>query len=183
MTKTSTAKLDAYIKKVLIYDGDACLTNWPGSRDVGRPKRRINGKVTLVHRWICEQVNGPPPFPKAEACHDCGNGNIGCLTPHHLRWDTHAGNQHDMIRHGTSPLGRPSPLRGRPNLHTRGPNWKIQGERNGFSFITEHEIHVILEMYAAGTRQSEIASRFNISRTHTHNIVHGKRWKHLSNKK
>jgi len=83
------------------YDGNDCLL-WPYATDghgYGHVKR-WGESPQKVHRLVCEAVKGPPPFPKAEALHSCGNGHLGCCAPKHLRWGTHADNGRDMVAHG-----------------------------------------------------------------------------------
>ena len=86
---------------VLRYDGDECLT-WPyGKNGDGYGQMRFQGKMRRVSRLVCEHVNGPPPTPKHEAAHSCGNGHLSCVTKRHLSWKTPAENKADQIRHGT----------------------------------------------------------------------------------
>lgn len=56
-----------------------------------------------VHFFVCLTFNGPQPSPDHMCCHNDG----GVVTNHfsNLRWDTHAGNAADMIRHGTRRVG------------------------------------------------------------------------------
>lgn len=86
---------------VLPYRGDACI-DWPYACD-GHGYARINsaGKIRLVTRIVCEDVNGPPPTLDHQAAHSCGRGNQGCVTPRHLRWATQSENEADKYTHGT----------------------------------------------------------------------------------
>ncbi len=98
-----------YQNVVLAYDGSECLF-WPFSRTkAGYGNMQYEGSARLVHRRVCEEVNGPPPTPKHEAAHSCGNGHLACVTKLHLDWKTHAGNMADMAAHGRSNLGRRFP--------------------------------------------------------------------------
>jgi hypothetical protein len=58
------------------------------------------GKRTTASRAICELVHGPPPTPKHQAAHSCGNA--WCCNGAHLRWATPAENLADKVRHGTA---------------------------------------------------------------------------------
>lgn len=92
------------------YDGDECV-RWPYSvRGDGRGQINVNGKPRLVHRVICEAVNGPPPTEHHEAAHSCGNGHLSCITPRHLRWATRKENAQDMQLHGTVLAGEKNPM-------------------------------------------------------------------------
>lgn len=81
----------AFINAVPL-SGEGCVT-WPYSKCTnGYGQVAINGKKVLTHRISCERLNGPPPTPQHEAAHSCGNGHLGCVSPWHLRWLTHAEN-------------------------------------------------------------------------------------------
>ncbi len=77
---------------------DWCLI-WPFSRNengyalFGRP-------LIMVHRLMCEHLNGPPPIDKPEGAHECGNGHLACVNPHHITWKSHSDNLRDKARHG-----------------------------------------------------------------------------------
>ncbi len=69
-------------------------------------------KIEKVHRLILIAHVGPPPFAKAQGCHNNGEPSDCSLT--NLRWDSCAGNQADRVRHGTSNKG---PKNGRAKLN------------------------------------------------------------------
>lgn len=85
---------------VLAHNGAGCLI-WPYTRD-GYGYGRIwwGGKMESVHRIVCERADGPPCG--REVAHECGNGHLGCVSPLHVRWKTHAENMADKARHGTN---------------------------------------------------------------------------------
>jgi hypothetical protein len=90
-----------WLKDRISYDSDECLI-WPFSiNHQGYGQIGYYGKVRKAHRVMCELAKGPPPSPKHEAAHECGNGHLGCVNPKHLNWKTPAGNRADTIRHGT----------------------------------------------------------------------------------
>ncbi len=83
---------------VLPFRGDDCLI-WPFARkETGYAVARIDGKSTRVHRYACEIIHGERPSPRHEVAHSCGNGHIGCVNPHHLRWATHRDNLAERMR-------------------------------------------------------------------------------------
>ena len=86
------------------YDGKGCLM-WPFAinREHGYCPFGHLGKLHNGHRVMCEMVNGPPPTPRHQAAHSCGNGFDGCLHPKHLSWKTNSENQLDRRIHGTFP--------------------------------------------------------------------------------
>lgn len=146
-----------YSEVVITYDGDDCLI-WPYTRDAkGYGRMKVDGRMALVSRRVCEEANGTPPTPSHEAAHSCGNGKFGCVTKRHLSWKTRAENCADKIIHGT---------------HDRG-------ERNSQAKITESQAREILALKGRGTQRS-IAERFGIARRTVTQIQSGKRWAWLS---
>lgn len=59
----------AWIFEHVNYQGADCLI-WPFSKiDTGYGQLGYLGKIHKAHRFMCEQVNGPPPSPTLEAAH------------------------------------------------------------------------------------------------------------------
>ena len=143
-----------YQRHVLTHTGADCLF-WPFAR--GRRGRyghmRHNGAVVLVHRRVCMEVNGPPPSPRHEAAHSCGNGHLACVAPGHLSWKTHMENMADTLRHGT---------------HNRGA-------RNCHVKLTEDQVRVIRKLRGTAP-MSTIGRRFGVSGASIHQIYTGKAW-------
>lgn len=98
-----------WLKDKLSYEGDECQL-WPHHRGKnGYAFVRYNGRAQHAARVLCEWAKGPPPFPKADAAHSCGNGNLGCCTKRHIRWATKIENSADTVRYGRSNRGERSP--------------------------------------------------------------------------
>lgn len=133
--------LKYYRDVVLAYEGDECL-QWPFGRSNGYGTISLGGRSQLVHRRVCEDVNGPPPTPKHEAAHSCGKGYEGCCAKRHLTWKTHADNVADTIIHGT----------------------RNRGERHGSAKLTRADVLAIRELRGR-LLQREIADQFGISAT------------------
>lgn len=129
------------------HKGDGCLL-WPFAV--------VSGNGYGPSRMMCEIVHGEPPTEEHEAAHSCGNGNIGCVHPDHLRWATHQENQQDMIVHGRSRRGR----------------------KNPFVKITEDRVREIRAMEGTGSTR-EIAKRVGLSQTHVAAIIRRRTWKWL----
>lgn len=87
--------LDFISKAIRHQDSDNCLIYPYGKQGAGYGSIRIAGKQTLVHRIVCEAVNGDVTKDKPFALHNCGNGHLGCCNPHHLRWGTFSENMYD----------------------------------------------------------------------------------------
>lgn len=132
-----------------------CLI-WPFRRQADTGYALWGGlkhRTRRVSRMVCEDVYGPPPFPEAEAAHNCGKGHLGCVAKTHLRWATPAGNQADRVLHGTD---------------TRGENqWNHK--------LTTDEVLCIRGL-ASTLSQKEIADRFGVTRGTINKILTGKNW-------
>lgn len=141
------------LEVVLPYQGGECLL-WPFSDD-GRGYARLQDgdKPVSVHRYVCTLVNGEPPTPEHEAAHNCGKGNLGCVTPGHLEWKTPAENCADKLIHGT---------------HQRGV-------QNGRAKITEAEAREILRMRGSAPLRV-IAAEFGVSISAVNQIYRGCNW-------
>ncbi len=107
-----------------------------------------------VHRLILEAFVGPCPDGQ-EACHNNGvrDDNRVC----NLRWDTHAGNMADAVKHGTMARG------------SRSPVAKLDGAK----------VRRIRSMYNAGRTLAEIAEHFGVDRSVVGRVVNYKTWKHI----
>lgn len=135
---------------VLSYQGDDCLI-WPFYKDrTGYAKIHRN---SLVHRIVCEEINGPPPTPRHEAAHSCGRGKKGCCTPNHLRWATHAENEADKRVHGTQP----------------------RGSRHGLSKLTETQVREIRQLRQSMSQRA-VGDLFGVSRATIGEIDRQKNW-------
>lgn len=63
---------------------------WAGSfNSAGYPRGSKNGKVRLIHSWVCEQTHGPRPLGK-QASHLCDVK--ACVEETHIVWETHREN-------------------------------------------------------------------------------------------
>jgi hypothetical protein len=139
------------------YEGDECLI-WPYARARGgRPEIRIDGRGYYVARLVCEQRNGPPPPGQPEAAHSCGRGDMGCVTPHHLRWASRSENEIDKVEHGTS----------------------NRGQAHGMSKLGENEVRKIRSLSRENT-VSELATMFDVSPRTVRHILARTRWGWLS---
>jgi len=145
-----------FYEVVLPFEGDECL-RWPYSK-AGKGYGTIGSRqnTELVHRRVCEEVNGPPPSEDHEAAHSCGNGHLACVNKRHLSWKTRTENERDKLIHGT---------------HNRG-------SRHGMSKIVESDVHKIRSM-AKSMYHREIADIFGLSRRHVGDIINRVVWNHI----
>ncbi|MFN4296800.1 MAG: HNH endonuclease [Brevundimonas sp.] len=111
----------------------------------------LNGERLLAHRWVCEQINGPPPSTVHHAAHSCGVRS--CVNPHHLRWATPSENCMDRAKHGTSGKGKPGPRR----------------------VLTEAQVKRIRRL-GPSMSQRQIADLVGTSQGHVGRILRGELW-------
>jgi hypothetical protein len=76
---------------------DAC---WPWTGGIGTDGYGMfafGGRTIGAHRIACMLAHGEPPAHDSQACHDPARCKSRlCCNPAHLRWDSPAGNQHDV---------------------------------------------------------------------------------------
>lgn len=148
-----------WMRERLTYADDGCLT-WPfGRYSTGYGVLCGGGKERqAAHRWVCAQVNGPPPSPEHHAAHSCGKGHEGCVAPLRLRWATPAENVADAIQHGTlAALG-------------------YQGERHPRAKLTMADVTDIRRRLRGGERMYELAREFGVSHASVSSIKTGRTW-------
>lgn len=154
----SPPKSLVFLRENVGYSGADCLA-WPfGKFTGGYGMLEVNYKVWQAHRLMCTMAHGEPPSPNLEAAHSCGNGHLGCVSPRHLRWATHAENMADKIAHGTS------------NRSTR----------NGQSVLTEEDVIAIVERRRAGATFKDIGVEFGVHAQTVSSIVSGRQWSWLT---
>lgn len=128
--------------------GDCWL--WRGGLREGYGAFYMNGRTIGAHRVSLFLSTGVWP---ENACHHCDIRS--CVRTSHLFNGTLADNAYD------------SKLKGRNGY----------GSRNAAAKLTEDQILVIRNLYAAGGIQSELARRFRINTQHVSAIVRGRVWK------
>jgi hypothetical protein len=116
-----------------------------------------------VHRLVLEAFVGPCP-PGMEGCHNNGDGSDNRLE--NLRWDTHAANMQDAIRHGT--FVRPLGFKAKPSIR--------RGEANNKTVITETQARDIKRRLSLGERQCHIARSHNVKKHVVQGIASGDSW-------
>lgn len=138
---------------VLTFADDQCLI-WPYTRNNnGYAQISRDGRMQLVTRIVCEEINGPPPSFDSEAAHSCGRGVDGCVSKTHLSWKSHEQNMADKQAHGTHNRGR------------RNPNAKIN-----------EQIAAEVRSLSTHLSQRKIAQRFGITQSSVSRILSGEIW-------
>jgi HNH endonuclease len=133
-----------------------CL-EWPfAMTGAGYGLLRWHGELRYAHQVACEYLNGPRPAG-LEVAHTCGNRR--CLN--HARWDTHAGNVADMIRHGTS----------------------NRGSRHPGAVLAEREVKYSRWLAAHDTPLKDISVRYGVAPQTIGDAVSGRTWGWLPRKR
>lgn len=148
----------AYFRNVVLcHSADECLI-WPYGRS-SQGYARINGdpRGVLVPRLVCMEIEGPPPTPKHQAAHSCGKGNLGCVSPSHLRWATPTENQADRVVHGTT----------------------SRGERSYHARLTKSDVEKIRAMQGEATKK-QLSEMFGVSRRAIYHIHNRTTWAETS---
>jgi hypothetical protein len=143
-----------FAEVVIPYSNPNTCLIWPFGISHGYGTLHRGGKKYHVHRLVCIEVHGPPPFPEAQACHgECHNRR--CVNPHHVYWGSPADNNgRDKVRDGTA--GR--------------------GEHNAAAKLTTAKVR---QIHRATGPHVSIARRFGVARTIVGRIKQGKIWRHL----
>lgn len=131
---------------------------WPMRRgDDGYGLVTLRKKRHRAHRVICQMAHGDPPSEQLDAAHSCGNGHLGCVNPHHLRWATRKENVADALAHGTH----------------------HHGSTHAFAKLNDDQVREIRKMLADGILQKEISKKFGVSIAQVCHINTGRRWAYL----
>lgn len=146
-----------YCEHVQNATTDECM-RWPFAYNSrGRAVMKVGDKQVRVHRYTCEEKNGPPPTPEHHAAHNCGHD--WCINPNHVRWATPSENNQDKLAHGT---------------HNRG-------ERHNLAKLTEDQVQEIRRLEGRES-QSSLARRFGVSAWHVNSIQKHIAWSWLDNR-
>lgn len=152
-SRTPRAVAEAFIEAALAStDKEACIL-WPFGTSAGYGT--VHGKRSPigVHRIVCERRHGPPPVPDMEASHSCNVRR--CISPHHLRWDTVAGNLADRWEHGTIRIGE--------------KHWQAK--------LTEADVRTARMLYRTGQRSLQELTDLNcVSKSAMWSAIKGKTW-------
>lgn len=145
--------------RVAKLSDDECW-NWIGkSTNWGYGRIKVKEKTKAAHRLAWELTFGEIP-DGLHVCHKCDNR--ACCNPKHLFLGTRFDNMQDMVRKG------------------RGVNNSLRGEQSPSHKLTEEQVLLIRKLHSEGAKNmSELAREMGVSRNAIHDIVWGKKWKHL----
>jgi hypothetical protein len=124
----------------------------------GYGQARVDGRLIRTHRlsWLIHHGVDPG---SAHVLHRCDNPT--CVNPSHLRLGTHLDNMRDMAR--------------KRRAHKSG----ARGQNNGSAKLSPDAVVALRAMHAAGTRITEVARAFGVSRAQARNVVLRVHWRHL----
>lgn len=117
-----------------------------------------DGIAKFAHKvsWLLAGNEIPEGHVICHAPHEiCGNRH--CVNPAHLRADTKAANNRDMVNDGTSP----------------------RGTKNASCKLTENQVRAI-RANSENKSQRELATEFGVSQKTISNIITHQRWSWLS---
>lgn len=152
------------------YDDERGCVLWTGYVDrSGYGTIRHYDHSLLVHRIAFVLLGGGNPG-LLDVLHDCDIRR--CIR--HLHLGTHRDNMREMNergRHG-KPLLENCPVHHHPEM--------VQGENNGNSVLTTHDVHAIRRRYAAGgISYAKLAREFGVEKSTVGYIVRGRLWAHI----
>jgi hypothetical protein len=139
---------------------------WQGGIDRdGYGRRQVKTKdgwrITPMHRWVVETMNGRKLGPKQVVMHRCDNRL--CYRYDHLDVGTIQDNTADMIR---KERNKPPPIN------------HFTGSTNPNAKLNETGIAKVRELSEAGYYQRTIAQMMGISKSQVQRIIAGESWWH-----
>lgn len=152
---TPIGAVQSWLHEHKTFDRDECL-DWPFAKHpegYAQARDVELGRGVHAHRIMCTLAHGPCPDDKDEVAHSCGNGNLGCINPKHLRWATRSENCNDRTIHGT----------------------QNRGERCGMAKLNRDQVREIRSLQ--GTENvSVLARRYSVSSTTIYSIFARRLW-------
>lgn len=132
---------------------------WQGSVDQnGYGRRKVNGSVVRMHRWIMEKDLRRKLKPDEVVLHLCDNPP--CYRLSHLRLGTQQENNADRDAKGRT-VTNPQ------HMH---------GETNGRAKLTRKQIEEIKAGYRGGIGVSKLSRMHNVNRSTVYRAIKGETW-------
>ena len=137
---------------------DACIL-WPYETAHNGYALSHATQERRVHRDVCRQAHGSPPFLRAVAMHSC---NVrACINPKHLSWGSQKQNLEQARAQGRMKYGVGS---------GGGPRGRKRGK------LSDDDIHAIRR----GTETlAVIGARFGVSAAYVWDIKHSRRYAYV----
>lgn len=130
-----------------------------------------SGQRHRPHRIAWSLVHGPIPEGLV-ICHRCDNP--ACVNPEHLFAGTQADNMRDMVKKGRREYT------GKADFRQRRPEMIHKGIDNGNAKLTEEDVRLIRERYAAGNiTQAALAAEYGVHPTAISQIIRRVGWQHI----
>lgn len=165
-----------------VQRGDGCWLWTAAVHRNGYGKFNIGGKIVLAHRVAWALSVGAVP-EGTYVCHRCDNPQ--CVRPDHLFLGTATDNSEDMANKGRSTVG---PMKEESDYHR--PK-RVEGQRQTANMprgvqcpwakLTEDNVREIRKRYSMERiTQRALAIEFGVSLMTINDIIHRRRWAHLS---
>lgn len=145
-----------FIEYSVQYSGEECLI-WPFCTRLGYGRALYAGKLIDAHRLVWQLFNHAE-IPQGQVVrHLCGNGQGGCVNPHHLATGTPMQNCQDKVVHGTDYPNR---------------EW-------GQNRLTPDEVREIRCKSSEGVINAELAAEYSKSVRTIQDAVNRHTWKNV----
>jgi hypothetical protein len=97
-------RITEFWRNVAVGNDDGDCWPWLGYEEDGYGRFFWDGRMVGAHELALTFTTGERRAPGLDTCHSCNNPI--CCNPHHLRFDTRAGNVADMVAAGRARPGR-----------------------------------------------------------------------------
>jgi hypothetical protein len=158
----STDELYEWIKGKLVEENNGCKL-WNGANLKGYGLITINGVTTKLHRFVLEQKLQRKIAENMCALHSCNNPS--CCNSDHITEGSNKENVEYKVK---------------CQRQSRGESHSVlmKGEKNANAKLTENDVREIRD--ATGKiLQSELAKKYNVSRTHISAVQLKRLWGHV----
>lgn len=154
-SKTRGSVRERFWRYVLLDDG---CWEWSAHRLNGYGVLNVDGVPNYAHRLSLELLKKLRLTSNDEVCHKCDNR--GCVRPAHLFVGSHSDNMADAATKGRLP----------------------HGSQHRNSKLTEADVVLAHELWAAGWTLAQIGARFGVWFTTIHAALKGRTWRRVKPK-
>lgn len=109
---------------------------WPGTfNSSGYPRGSKQGRLRLIHSWVCEQVHGPRPTKNHDASHLC---NVkACIEETHLVWETKSANNLRKSHANKQKSSKAGGAAASAKQRGKGRGWRYRSNTPGKPYLAE----------------------------------------------